>query len=98
MISWLQKHMLPCAFKMFFGIDCPICGFQRSLVQLLEGNVLSSLKIYPPLIFVIALIFGSVAFLFFPSFIKQKYLQYYSVFVLSVITANYIFKIVTNNI
>lgn len=50
MITWLQNHLLPCAFKTLFGIDCPICGFQRSFLLLLQGRFADSFKMYPPLI------------------------------------------------
>lgn len=98
MISWLQKHMLPCAYKYFFGIDCPVCSAQRSLLLLMQGNFIVSFKTYPPLVFVLALIFLSIAYLFFPSFIKTKYLKYYAVFVLIIIAVNYMFKIATHNL
>lgn len=54
MIDWLQRHMLPCAFKLVFGIDCPGCGFQRSVIALLRGNIGYSLKLYPATIPLIA--------------------------------------------
>lgn len=38
---------LPCPFKYLTGIDCPGCGFQRSLLALLKGNLQLSLKLYP---------------------------------------------------
>jgi hypothetical protein len=98
MISWLQKHMLPCAFKMLFGIDCPVCGFQRSLVALLRADFIESFKIYPPLIFVLALIVLSILYLIFPGVIKSKYLRFYGSFVLAIITLNYIVKILTGSI
>lgn len=46
-ISWLQKHLLPCPFKYLSGIDCPGCGFQRSMVALMQGNVHNSFRLYP---------------------------------------------------
>ena len=52
--NWLQNHMLPCAYKQIFGLNCPMCGFQRSLIELLKGNVFESIIIFPallPLIF-----------------------------------------------
>ncbi len=98
MISWLQQHMLPCAFKYFFGIDCPICGAQRSLLLLMQGDFDASFKMYPPLLFVSALIFFATAYLLFPLQVKEKYLKYYSGFVLTVIIVNYTFKIVTNTV
>jgi hypothetical protein len=47
MISWLEIHLLPCGFKSIFGIDCPGCGFQRSVIALLKGNLSESLGLYP---------------------------------------------------
>jgi hypothetical protein len=49
-ISWLQDHLLPCPFKYLTGIDCPGCGFQRSMVALLKGDIHQSFLLYPPAI------------------------------------------------
>jgi len=42
--------LFPCAYKSLFGIECPICGFQRSFIYLLEGRFSDSFHMYPPLI------------------------------------------------
>jgi len=47
MLLWLEKHMLPCLYKSIFGIDCPGCGFQRSCIALLKGDLIKSLSLYP---------------------------------------------------
>lgn len=44
---WLQNHLLPCPLKYLTGIDCPGCGFQRSVIALLKGNLKESLHLYP---------------------------------------------------
>jgi hypothetical protein len=49
-ISWLQDHLLPCPFKYLTGIDCPGCGFQRSLLALVKGDLHQSFLLYPPTI------------------------------------------------
>jgi hypothetical protein len=98
MITWLQKHMLPCAYKYFFGIDCPICGAQRSMLLLLQGNFVESFKIYPPLLFLLVLICLAILYLLFPSIIKAKFLKQYAVFVLIIISINYAYKIATGNL
>ncbi len=98
MISWLQKHMLPCAYKYFFGIDCPICGAQRSLLLLMQGNFAESFKLYPPLIFLLTIMCLAIAYLIFPKIIKAKYLKQYAVFVLIIISLNYAYKIATHNL
>lgn len=48
--SWLQTFLLPCPFKAVTGIDCPGCGFQRSLNTLFQGNWTESYELYPPTI------------------------------------------------
>ena len=46
-IDWLQNHLLRCPFKTLTGIDCPGCGFQRSVIQLIQGNFHNSFVLYP---------------------------------------------------
>ncbi len=50
MVEWLESHMLPCFYKKYFGVDCPGCGMQRSLVALLKGDLLESLHLFPALL------------------------------------------------
>lgn len=45
--NWLQNHLLPCPFKYLTGIDCPGCGFQRSVIALAQGNLYKSFQLYP---------------------------------------------------
>ena len=49
-IDWLQNHLLSCPFKALTGIDCPGCGFQRSLIAILQGDLSKSWALYPPTI------------------------------------------------
>jgi len=49
-IHWLQNHLLPCPFKYLTGIDCPGCGFQRSVLALAQGSLHKSFLLYPPAI------------------------------------------------
>jgi hypothetical protein len=49
-IKWLQDHLLPCPFKYITGIDCPGCGFQRSFIALIQGDLHKSFLFYPPAI------------------------------------------------
>src|ERR1700761_6901786 len=45
--NWLQNYLIPCPFKKLTGIDCPGCGFQRSVIALINGNFKQSLYFYP---------------------------------------------------
>lgn len=57
-IVWLQNHLLACPFKLLTGYDCPGCGFQRSVIALLQGNLSQSLHYYPATIpLLIAVVF-----------------------------------------
>ena len=64
-VEWLENHMLPCHYKQFLGISCPMCGFQRALIELLKGNLWESMVIFPALIPLIITLFLGVIFLIF---------------------------------
>ena len=42
MVKWLEEHMLTCFYKQTFGLDCPGCGMQRSIISLLKGDFAQS--------------------------------------------------------
>lgn len=65
-MNWLQNHLITCPFKYLTGIDCPGCGFQRSVLALLQGDIQKSFILYPPAIPVL---------LFFAYCIVGKYLK-----------------------
>lgn len=50
MINWLEHHLFACFFKSNIGLECPSCGMQRSLIALLKGNIIESLKYHAALI------------------------------------------------
>lgn len=56
MLEWFERHMLPCPVKQTIGIDCPGCGMQRSIIELLRGNIVESFYSYPALLPLIAMI------------------------------------------
>lgn len=49
-LRWASSHLLPCFYKQVFGISCPLCGGQRSVILLLEGQFWESMKMFPPLL------------------------------------------------
>lgn len=50
LIHWLESNTLSCSYKEYFGMHCPGCGIQRSIIELLKGNLLESIQLYPPLL------------------------------------------------
>ena len=90
MISWLESHMLPCAYKSLLGFDCPACGAQRSFVLLLKGDMRNSFIMYPPLIPV--LLVGLLWLLYFvkPGLASAYFVKRTSLLVLGVVLINYL--------
>ena len=64
-ITWLEQRELQCLFKKYFHVECPGCGFQRSIIALMKGNVGESFLLFPTT-FVLLVFFGSF-------FINNKY-------------------------
>jgi hypothetical protein len=56
LISWLESHQQACFYKKYLGVECPGCGMQRSFIELLKGNLVESLMLYPALLPTIGLI------------------------------------------
>jgi hypothetical protein len=46
-LSELERYLLPCPFKWLTGCDCPACGTQRSIIELLKGEVVKSWQLNP---------------------------------------------------
>jgi len=93
MIQWLQNHLLACPFKVLTGYDCPGCGFQRSVIALLQGNLSESLHYYPATIPLIC----AVIFTIFRKKLnlgkKEYILQSLYVFTGLIITGSYALKL-----
>lgn len=50
MIEWLEHHLFSCFFKSHFGLECPGCGVQRSVIALLKGNIIESVQLHAAVI------------------------------------------------
>lgn len=93
-LDWLEHHLLPCPTKYFFGMECPGCGMQRSIIELLRGNLIESIKLYPPLIPMLLMLVVLVINLKVNSAVWQKVLKYFFVANVAIILINYIFKFI----
>ncbi|MBN2486794.1 MAG: DUF2752 domain-containing protein [Bacteroidales bacterium] len=94
-IDYYENNMPSCFYQKYLGVECPGCGFQRSLVYLLKGDLLLSLKTFPALIPILIML----GFLFLHLIFKYKkghlILLYLFIFNSIIITVNYIYKILT---
>jgi len=94
MLLWLTDHLLPCAYKTIFGIDCPVCGSQRAFVEMLKGNFAKSFFIYPPLVPILLLVVIGALHLLNNDLIKAQLLKSYALFVLVIVLINYLIKLI----
>jgi len=97
-IEWLNNHMLTCPSKHFFHFDCPGCGLQRSVIALLEGDIVKSFQLYPATIPILFCLFFTALHLVFKfkhgaAVIKGAY-----ILATSVIVVSYIYKIITHQL
>ena len=97
-LHWLQNHLLVCPMKQTFGLDCPGCGLQRSIIALMQGDLMRSFKLYPatiPFLFVIgfSIVHLKADFKFGAQVIKIAV-----GFVAIIILINYIYKIFTHQL
>jgi hypothetical protein len=92
-ITWLEQHQLPCIFKKMFHFDCPGCGFQRSVIELMKGNLGASFELYPPAIPIITLFSLLIVYLCKKWKNGPKQLTYMYIFCALSIVINYMYKI-----
>jgi hypothetical protein len=97
-VEWLKHHLLTCPSKQFFHVDCPGCGLQRSLVSLLEGDLLKSFQLYPATIPILFCLISTALHLKFKfkygaGIIKSAY-----IFASLIIVFFYIYKLLTHQL
>lgn len=93
-INWLEQHLQPCFYKEILGFECPGCGMQRSLIELLKGNFIQSLKLYPALIPIIILFIFLVLHLSFNFKKGAAILKYMFIGNISIIMISYLTKLI----
>ena len=94
LITWLEKHQLPCLFRQLTHIDCPGCGMQRSFLLLLGGDVAGSFRMYPALIPVLLLFGLLILHVVFKFRWGAAMLKYSFFFCAGIILLGYVYKMV----
>lgn len=92
--GWLERNMLPCIYKKYLGVECPGCGMQRALIELLKGNLLESLKVYPALLPTAFLLIYLSLHLIFKFEKGALVLKISFIFTASIIVTSYIIKLI----
>lgn len=93
-ITWFEAHQQTCSIRDHFGIDCPGCGLQRSILELLKGNLLESIALYPALLPVIAMFAFLILHLAFRFRSGTLILKIMFIVNISVISFHYLFKLI----
>jgi hypothetical protein len=78
------SFFLPCPFKFLTGYDCPGCGSQRAIHQMLHGNVVAAFQLNPMLLLSIPLIIyglGIKLWNYISEYKKTAWLFYYKPFI-----------------
>ena len=93
MFDWLQNHLIPCPFKALTGIDCPGCGFQRSFMALIKGDLSTSWSLYPSTIPLILLFIFTAILHKFPVKHQSTVLKMLFLIVGNIVMISYIHKL-----
>ena len=96
-ISWLEANMQTCPYNYYFGIGCPGCGMQSALIELLKGNLMESIQLYPALIPLFFLFLMLIIHLVFKIKNGAEILKYLFLFNAFIIIVSYIVKLSMNN-
>jgi len=94
MIEFLKKNMFECFWVKTLDVECPGCGFQRSIIFLLDGNLRDSLITYPALIPTIILILYLILHLIFKFKNGHRWIMCIFVITILIMSINYIIKLI----
>lgn len=92
-IHWLEAHMMACPYKAWLHVDCPGCGMQRSVIELLKGNFYESFLLYPallPIVFTFLITFLHLVFKFKNG---ANWIKYSFIITVAIITINFVVKL-----
>ena len=96
-IKWLEQHLIPCFYKKFFGVECPGCGMQRSIIALFKGDFQDSFLLYPPLGLLVTLLALLIIHILFDLKYGAQMLKWLFIVNVIIIVLNFIYNITQTN-
>ncbi len=95
---WLEANMLACPSKKYLHMECPGCGFQRSCLALIKGDLHSSWQFYPPAVPLLVLLLFTLLHLRYKFNYGATIIKYLQVTTAIMIVVFYIYKILNHKI
>ena len=87
--------MLPCLNKKLFGVDCPGCGLQRSVLLLFNGEFVAAFQMYPAIFTLIPLLGIVIVNKLFTLKYGNQFIIGLAISSVALILINFIFKLTT---
>ena len=84
--------MLPCAYKKYFGVECPGCGMQRSVEALTRGEVQESLQLFPALLPLVLMLLFLILHLAFKFKNGAFWLKWMFILNAAIIVSSFVYK------
>ncbi len=97
-IQWLENHLISCPSRKYLHMECPGCGFQRSVLLLLQGEIRESVRMYPATLPILMLVVFSLLHLNMHFTRGALIIKYLYILVAIVILVFYIYKILNHKI
>jgi hypothetical protein len=96
LLHWLETHQSGCSWKSTFGIECPGCGTQTALIEMLRGHLASSLNAFPALLPMICMILFLVLHLVIKFRNGSLILKILFIFTVSIMFIHYVIHLSTH--
>lgn len=88
-----DNFFLTCPFKYLTGLDCPGCGFQRSLIALFQGEWKESFQLYPATVPLLVTFMVAIPANYLSKRNSDKLIKVLYLITGSIIAISYFFKI-----
>ena len=93
-IHWLENHFMACPYKAMSGVDCPGCGMQRAFIELLKGNFIESIQLYPALLPTIFTLLITILHLIFKFKNGAAIVKYSFIITVTIVVISFLYKMI----
>ena len=76
------------------GVDCPGCGMQRAFIELLKGNFIESIQLYPALLPTIFTLLITILHLIFKFKNGAAIVKYSFIITVTIVVISFLYKMI----